>query len=67
MKEDITVVYEDGVLKPLTPIDFKEHQQVDLKVVEKKSIVATTKGMVHGASKYIGEIAESKDLEEWNP
>jgi len=66
MKEHIIAVYEDGVLKPLTPVDFEDHQQVNLKIIAPKSIVEETRGMVPGNSKYIKEIAESKELEEWH-
>ncbi len=66
MKESITAVYEDGVLKPLTPVDFKNHQQVKLKIIDTRSIVLETKGMLNGEAKYLREIAESKELEEEN-
>jgi len=66
MQENIIAVYEDGVLKPLTPVDFKDHQRVSLKIIRKKSVVLETKGMIPGNSKYIKEVAESKELEEWN-
>ncbi len=66
MKKDITAIYEKGILRPLTPVELKEHQQVTLKIKNKKSIVRTTKGMVQGNPKYIKEIAESAELSEWN-
>lgn len=66
MHENIIAVYEDGVLKPLTPVDFKDHQRVSLKITHKKSVVLETKGTIPGNSKYIKEVAESKELDEWN-
>ncbi|MFQ5752868.1 MAG: antitoxin family protein [bacterium] len=66
MKKEIIAVYENGILRPLTPLDLKENQKVNLKIVKKKSVVLATKGMIQGNHKYIKEIAESEELEEWN-
>ncbi|MDI6794266.1 MAG: antitoxin family protein [bacterium] len=38
MSQTITVVYEDGVLKPLQKVDFKEHQQFEVDVKSKREI-----------------------------
>lgn len=35
MSERIEAIYEDGVLKPLSPPPLAEHQQVDLVIVSK--------------------------------
>ena len=66
MRDSFIAVYEDGILKPLTPVDFKEHEKVNLKVVNTKSTVLKTKGIVKGNPKFIKEIAESQELDEWN-
>ncbi|UCE17777.1 MAG: antitoxin family protein [Gemmatimonadota bacterium] len=66
MRDSFIAVYEDGILKPLTPVDFKEHEKVNLKVVNEKSTVLETKGMVKGNPKFIKEVAESKEFDEWN-
>jgi predicted DNA-binding antitoxin AbrB/MazE fold protein len=66
MKNEIIAVYENGILRPLTPLDLKENQKVNLKITKRKSIVLQTKGMVQGNPKYLKEIAESEELAEWN-
>ncbi len=33
MRQIITAIYEDGVLKPLSPLDLRERQEVRLEVV----------------------------------
>ncbi len=33
MRQSITAIYEDGVLKPLSPLDLRERQEVRLEVV----------------------------------
>jgi predicted DNA-binding antitoxin AbrB/MazE fold protein len=32
---DLTVVYESGVLRPTTPIDFEEGQQLQIRVLDR--------------------------------
>lgn len=66
MQKEITAVYENGILRPLTPLNLKEHEKVNLKITRKKSVVLATKGMIQGNSKYLKEIAESEELVEWN-
>lgn len=34
----ITVVYENGVLKPLEKVNLKEHQRVEIFIREKESM-----------------------------
>ncbi len=66
MQKEITAVYENGILRPLTPVNLNEHQKVTLKILKKKSVVIATKGMIRGNSSYLKEIAESEELAEWN-
>ncbi|RJP23428.1 MAG: DUF104 domain-containing protein [Candidatus Omnitrophota bacterium] len=36
MGKSLKVIYENGVLRPLEPVPFREHQQVTLMVLEKQ-------------------------------
>lgn len=59
MPKNIEAVYEDGVLKPLSPLNLKEHEKVRISL-EKESIVRATSGMFGGLDdKAIDEIALS--------
>ncbi|MFQ5772444.1 MAG: antitoxin family protein [bacterium] len=42
MKKEIVAVYENGLLRPLTPLDLKENQKVNLKITKMKSVVLAT-------------------------
>lgn len=41
MSQPIPVIYEDGVLKPLQKVNFKEHQQLEVEVNPKREINIT--------------------------
>ncbi len=41
MFQTITVVYEDGVLKPLQKVDFKEHQRFKVNITTRREINIT--------------------------
>lgn len=66
MSQVIEAIYEKGVLKPLTKINFKEHQKVKLTIPNKQSITALTKGMFRINPKYTRQIAENDSLSEIN-
>jgi predicted DNA-binding antitoxin AbrB/MazE fold protein len=66
MENRFSAIYENGTFIPLSKIDFKEKQKVDLKVIPSKSVVQTTKGLIKGNTQYLRDIAESKELDEWN-
>ncbi len=59
MSRNIEVVYEDGVLKPLSPLNLKEHEKVRISL-EGESVVKATSGIFGGLDdKAIDEIALS--------
>ena len=64
--QEIVAIYEKGVLKPLKPLNLQEKEKVTLKIIKKKSAVLATKGMIKGKAEFLEEIAQSKELEEWN-
>ena len=37
MNKTITVVYENGVLRPLTPLSLPEHTRIEIQIVEQPS------------------------------
>ncbi len=45
MPRNIEAVYEDGVLKPLSPLKLKEHEKVKLTLEERESVVRATSGI----------------------
>jgi predicted DNA-binding antitoxin AbrB/MazE fold protein len=67
MEHYVTAMYEQGVLKPLGRVDLQEKQIVTLRIIPSEKAVLDSKGMVKGNPTYINEIAESKELLEWNP
>ncbi|MBN1847899.1 MAG: antitoxin family protein [Deltaproteobacteria bacterium] len=59
-QRDIEAIYEDGVLKPLSPLNLKQHEKVRLTLVETKSAVQSTSGIFSGLDdNTIDEIALS--------
>jgi predicted DNA-binding antitoxin AbrB/MazE fold protein len=48
MPKNIEVVYEGGVLKPLSPLKLKEHEKVRITLEEGESVVRATSGMFSG-------------------
>jgi len=63
MARSIEAVYEDGVLKPLSPLNLKEHERVKLTVEEGKNTVRATSGMFSGVSdSVIEEVALSPEF-----
>lgn len=63
MPKSVEVIYEDGVLKPLSPLNLKEHQQVRITFESEVSIVRATKGLFNGLDdKTINEIALSPEF-----
>jgi len=48
MSKNIEAVYEDGVLKPLSPLDLKEHEKVRISVEKRESVVRATSGIFSG-------------------
>ena len=63
MARNIEAVYENGVLKPLSPLNLKEHEKVKLTVEEEKNSVRATSGMFSGVSNsVIDEVALSPEF-----
>jgi predicted DNA-binding antitoxin AbrB/MazE fold protein len=42
----VEATYENGVLKPVQPLPFKEHERVTITVVQGTSLARQTAGMV---------------------
>ncbi|MBI5183957.1 MAG: antitoxin family protein [Nitrospinae bacterium] len=64
MPRNIEVIYEDGVLKPLSPLKLKEHEKIRITLEEKGgSLVKATSGMFRGLDdSTIDEIALSTEF-----
>lgn len=63
MPKSIEAVYEDGVLKPLSPLKLKEHEKVKIIFEEEKSVAKATSGMFSGLDdSTIDEIALSPEF-----
>ena len=63
MAKNIEAVYEDGVLKPLFPLDLKEHEKVRISIEKRESIVRATSGIFGGLDdNTIDEIALSPEF-----
>ena len=53
----IHVIYEDGVLKPLAPLDIKEHEELEIIIKEKVSAARMSQGIVKGAPDVVKDVA----------
>ncbi|HHT9160720.1 MAG TPA: antitoxin family protein [Candidatus Brocadiia bacterium] len=63
MPRSVEAIYEDGVLKPLSPLKLKEHEKVRVIFEKETSVVKATKGMFSGLDdSTIDEIALSPEL-----
>lgn len=63
MFRNIEAVYQDGVLKPLSPLKLKEHERVRITVEGEKSVVRATSGIFSGLDdNTISEIALSPEF-----
>jgi len=63
MSRNIEAIYEDGVLKPLSPLKLNEHQKVKITVEGEESAVRATSGMFRGLDHdTIEEIALSPEF-----
>ena len=60
MPKNIEVIYEGGVLRPLSPIMLKEHEKVRITLEDEESMVSATSGIFSGLDdSIIDEIALS--------
>lgn len=63
MFRNIEAVYQDGVLKPLSPLKLKEHERVRITVEGEESVVRATSGIFSGLDdNTISEIALSPEF-----
>jgi predicted DNA-binding antitoxin AbrB/MazE fold protein len=60
MPKYIEVLYENGVLKPISPLKLEEHHKLRIVLEEKESTVRATSGIFNGLDdSMIDEIALS--------
>jgi len=57
MHKIIEAIYENGVLKPLTALELKEHEKVEIIIKEKTSSAKMSQGIVKGDPKVIEDVA----------
>lgn len=63
MVKSIEAIFEDGVLKPLSPLDFKEHEKVKIFIEKAESVARSTSGLIKGLDdRKITELAESPEF-----
>lgn len=53
----IHAIYENGVLKPRTPLNIREHEEVEVIVKGKTSVAGMSQGIVGGDKDVIEEVA----------
>ncbi len=58
----IEAVFEDGVIKPLEPLDLQEHQRVRVAISSHPGVVAGTRGMISAPAAAVPEVAESDEF-----
>ncbi|MGB9629957.1 MAG: antitoxin family protein [Thermodesulfobacteriota bacterium] len=57
MHKVIEAIYENGVLKPLTRLDIKEHEKVQIIIKENTSLTKMSQGIVKGNSEVIEDVS----------
>jgi predicted DNA-binding antitoxin AbrB/MazE fold protein len=63
MAKTIEAIYENGVLKPLSGLNLKEHERVKIILEKVESVARATSGMIKGLDdKIIDEIALSPEF-----
>jgi predicted DNA-binding antitoxin AbrB/MazE fold protein len=63
MPRSIEVIYQDGVLKPLSPLKLKEHERIKVTIEEEENVVRATSGMFSDLDdETINEIALSPEF-----
>jgi len=61
--EDIEVIYENGVFKPLKKVDLKEKEKVKIRITSEKTLAREFQGALKlDNEKIIEEIAESDEI-----
>ncbi|MBI3755430.1 MAG: antitoxin family protein [Deltaproteobacteria bacterium] len=53
----IHAIYENGILRPLEPLNIKEHEEVEIVIKEKISVAKMSQGIVQGDKDVIEEVA----------
>lgn len=53
----INAIYENGILKPLTPLNIREHETVEIIIREKTSVAKMSQGIVSGNHDVIEDVA----------
>ena len=64
MQKTIEVVYENGVLKPLEPVELKEGEKMEIRQEEKKSPLEESFGIMageEGGIKYVNKIRDEAE------
>jgi len=62
MPKIIEAVFENGVIKPLEAVEFKEHQRLRVAITPLPGAVAETQGMIPASPAVAKEVAESDDF-----
>lgn len=57
-------IYENGVLKPASPLPFKEHELLRVTVVPERSVARQSAGMLQwtGDAKTLHQLAEAPEF-----
>ena len=61
MVKTIYAIYENGVLKPLEPLDIKESQRVKLSLEILPNVVDNTQALIRATPDVVGEVAEGDE------
>lgn len=67
MNGTITVVYENGVLRPLTPLSLPEHSRIEIQIIEQVSVVTAEREQVRQALLAAGIIRPQTTTESVQP
>ena len=59
MNQFVEAVYEDGVLKPLSPLTLKNHQRVRIIITPAETAAVQSRGIVKAPPEVVEELALS--------
>lgn len=61
MVKTIYAIYENGVLKPLEPLDLKESQRLKISLETLPSVVDDTQALIRATPDIVEEVAEGDE------
>ena len=65
MNKVFEAVFEDGVLKPLEPVELANHQQVRVAILPSADLVTRSQGIIRVPAEIVEEVAAGDEYSPW--